>query len=90
MEKIQAVGSYVVVERKKGATRETSIGLEVPTDRNDRFVEASVISVSESATEALGIQDGDVVLYDRMAGHDVDLKGKTYRVIRATDVAVVL
>jgi co-chaperonin GroES (HSP10) len=52
-----------------------------------RYVEAKVLSVGE---EVVGVKKGDMIFYDRHAGHKIDIDKETYHVIRLGDVVVVL
>lgn len=86
---MKAVGHFLLVEKKQGQKR-TVGGLEIDSSSNDRYLEAEVISVSQSVTDSTGILEGQTVLYDKMSGHDVNVRGRQLRVIRVGDVAVVL
>lgn len=72
--------------------RQTSSGLDIPADMNDRFVQAEVISASTSiGKEEFGIEKGQTILYDKFAGHEFKgVDNKTYRAITCRDVAVIL
>jgi len=40
-------------------------------------------------TDVSGVKQGDVIFYDRHAGHKIEIKKQSYRVIKAQDVVVV-
>ena len=52
-----------------------------------RYIEAKVLSIGE---EVVGVKEGDMIFYDRHAGHKIDIDKETYHVIRLGDVVVVL
>ena len=52
-----------------------------------RYVRASIIEVGD---EVLGLKKQDLIYYDRHAGHKIEIKNKSYHVIKTQDVVVVL
>jgi co-chaperonin GroES (HSP10) len=40
--------------------------------------------------EVVGVKEGDMIFYDRHAGHKIDIDKEAYQVIRLGDVVVVL
>ena len=89
---MKGVGAFVIIKPKNGALRETKSGLEVPTAMSDRFLQADLISASEEiGKKEFGLEEGQEILYDKHAGHDVQgVDGETYRIITCRDVAVIL
>ena len=55
-------------------------------DEDNRYIKANVISVGNLVE---GIKDGDVIHYDKHAGHGIQYKDKLYFVIRASDIVLV-
>jgi len=87
----KAVGSYVAIKPNDGKMRKSASGLMVPTIKTDRWVEGTVFRVSNEYSEVSGVKEGDVILYDKNAGHDTPLiDGNKYRIITARDIAMVL
>jgi len=88
---MKAVGLYLVIKKSKGKVRTHRSGLEMPTDMEDRFVEATVTSVSDLGVSEFGINEGDTVLYDKHAGRNSFKNDEgEFFVITCRDVAVVL
>ena len=84
---MQAVSYYVVVEKIKEAPKKVG-GLELTEDQNKelRYLKAKVISAGSLAE---GVKDGDIIHYDKHAGHGIDWKDKMYYVISIRDVVLV-
>ena len=52
-----------------------------------RYVEAVVVSAGE---DVAGIKVDDKIYFDRNDGHKIEIDKKSYRVIKAQDIVVVL
>lgn len=86
-----AVGAYLIIEPIKGQTRKRASGLEIPVELEDRFIQGVVHSASPLGKNEFGLEEGQNILYDKHAGHDIkNINGKDYKVIRCTDVAVIM
>ena len=86
---MQAVGKNIIIKKTKEGTTKTKGGLLLAeTHREDiRYVEAAVVS---SGDEISGLKEGSVILYDRHAGHKIEVEKEAYHVIKVGDVVVVL
>ena len=86
---MKAVGKYLIISIVKEGTTKTEGGLLLAENqRGDiRYVEASVISAGE---EVVGIKKDDNIYFDRHAGHKIEIDKKSYRIIKAQDIVVVL
>ena len=86
---MKAVGRNLIIEKIKEGTTKTKGGLLLAENqRGDiRYVEASVISAGE---EVVGIKKDDNIYFDRHAGHKIEIDKKSYRIIKAQDIVVVL
>jgi chaperonin GroES len=86
---MKAVGKCLVIEKIKEGTTKTKGGLMLAENQREdiRYIEAKVLSVGE---EVVGVKEGDMIFYDRHAGHKIDIDKETYHVIRLGDVVVVL
>jgi co-chaperonin GroES (HSP10) len=84
---MKAVNYYVVVDKIKNEEK-TIAGLIVTEniDEDNRYNKAKVISVGNLVE---GIDKGDVVHYDKHAGHGIQYKDKLYFVIKASDIVLV-
>tara|TARA_R110001592_G_scaffold109474_1_gene305257 strand:+ start:1949 stop:2206 length:258 start_codon:yes stop_codon:yes gene_type:complete len=84
---MKAVNNYIVVEDIKAEPKKVAgLILTEDIDEDNRYIKANVISTG-NLVEA--IKDGDVVYYDKHAGHGVQYKNKLYQVIRSNDVVLI-
>ena len=86
---MKAIGKYIVIDPVKETSTKTKGGLILgEKDREDiRYRQAKVIVVG-GAVEGLKI--GDNIYYDKSAGFKVEIKNKTWQVIKENDVVIVL
>ena len=84
---MKAVNHYVVVDRVKEKQKQTS-GLIITEDNDNdlRYLKGKVISVGNLVE---GVEVGDVVNYDKHAGHGIEYNNKFYFVIKASDIVLV-
>ena len=84
---MKAVNNYIIVKKIKTEQKKVA-GLIVTEDIDDdnRYIKAKAISVGNLVE---GIKDGDVVYYDKHAGHGVQYKETLYYVIRNVDVVLI-
>ena len=84
---MKAVNQYIIVEKIK--TEQSKVAGLIITeniDDDNRYIKANVISTGNLVE---GIKDGDVVYYDKHAGHGVQYKDILYQVIRSGDVVLI-
>ncbi len=86
---MRAVGINLVVKPKKVGTEKTKGGLILSEkDREDiRYREGVIVSVGD---QIKGLNDGDVIYYDKHSGNTIEYEKEMYRVIKMQDVVVVL
>ena len=86
---MKAIGRNLIIEKLKEGTTKTKGGLLLAENQREdiRYVEANVISVG---SEVLGVKINDRIFFDRHAGHKIEIKKKSYHVIKAQDIVVVL
>ena len=86
---MRAIGRNLIIEKIEEGTTETSGGLLLAELHRDdiRYIRATVIEVGD---EVQGLIKGDLIYYDRHAGHKIEIKDKSYHVIKTQDVVVVL
>jgi len=84
---MKAINSFIVVEKIKEKPNKIA-GLEITEnlDQDNRYIKAKVITVGN---EVIGIQDSDVVYYDKHAGHTINYNDKLFKVIKMQDVVLV-
>ena len=84
---MKAVNYYIIIELVKEAPKKVA-GLIITDDINEdnRYKKAKVISAGNLVE---GINKGDVVYYDKHAGHGIQHKDKFYGVIKQQDVVLI-
>jgi co-chaperonin GroES (HSP10) len=84
---MKAVNDYIVVDKEKiGPKKIGGLILTESLDEDNRYVKATIISTGNLIE---GLKDGDVVHYDKHAGHGITWKDTMYQVIRGRDVVLV-
>ena len=84
---MQAINDYVIVDDEKiGPKKVSGLILTDETDTDNRYKKANIISVGNLVEV---VKKGDVIFYDRHAGHDIDYNDELYRVIQARDIVLV-
>ena len=84
---MQAVNDYVIVDKIKEEPKKVSgLILTDDTDEDNRYKKANIISVGSDVPI---INKGDVIYYDKHAGHDIGYNDELYRVIRVRDIVLV-
>ena len=84
---MKAINRYIIVDKIKTEPKKVA-GLIMTdnTDSDNRYLKAKIISIGNLVE---GLKDGDVVYYDKHAGHDISYREKLHRVIRSGDVVLV-
>ena len=84
---MRAINNFVIIDKLKEERKtESGLLLTETTDTDNRYLRAKVISVGNLAE---GLNEGDIVRYDKHAGFGIDYKNKIYYVITIRDVVVV-
>ena len=84
---MQAINDYVIVDKiKDGPKKVSGLILTDETDEDNRYKKANVISTGEMVEV---VKEGDVIFYDKHAGHDIGYNDELYRVIRMRDIVLV-
>ena len=84
---MQAINDYVIVDIvKEGPKKVSGLILTDETDESNRYKKANIISVGNLVE---GVKNGDVIFYDKHAGHDIGYNDELYRVIRMRDIVLV-
>jgi len=84
---MKAINHYVVIDKVKQEQKKVA-GLIVTEDldQDNRYIKAKVISVGNLVE---GVVDGDIIHYDKHAGHGIQYKDKLYFVIKVSDIVLV-
>ena len=84
---MRAINNYIIVEKiKQGPKKVGGLILTEDVDVDNRYIKAKVISTGNLVE---GINNKDVVYYDKHAGHGVQYKDILYHVIRSMDVVLI-
>ncbi len=87
---MKAIGSNIIIDKiKEAPVSKTGGGLLLTeSQRQDvRYKKAKVVNCGDLVN---GIKEGDVIFYDKHAGHKVEIDNNAYYVIRLQDVVIVL
>ena len=84
---MKAINHYIIVETiKEGPKKIAGLIMTEEPDSDNRYLKATIISTGNLVE---GLKDGDIVYYDKHAGHDISYKEKLHRVIRSGDIVLV-
>ena len=84
---MKAINYYIVVERiKEEQTKVAGLILTEKLDKDNRYTKARIISTGNLVE---GLKDGDIIFYDKHAGHGITWDDILYQVIKAGDVVLV-
>jgi co-chaperonin GroES (HSP10) len=84
---MQAINFYLIINKIKEAPKKVG-GLELTESQNKdvRYLKGEVISVGDQVPN---IKPGDIVRYDKHAGHGIEYGDDLYYVIKISDVVIV-
>tara|TARA_R100000900_G_scaffold121722_1_gene96265 strand:- start:506 stop:760 length:255 start_codon:yes stop_codon:yes gene_type:complete len=83
---MKAHNHYVIIDKIKETKKTSGLILTESHNEDVRYFKGKVISVGNLVEV---IKEGDVVYYDRHAGHGIEFNEKFYFVIRASDIVLV-
>lgn len=85
---MQAINYYLIIDKIKEPPKKVG-GLELTEsqDKDTRYLKGKVISSGEQVPSV--IKKGDIVWYDKHAGHGIQNEDKLYYVIKASDIVIV-
>ena len=84
---MKAIGNYIVIEEVTESSTKTGGGLELAeTHREDiRYRKAKIISSGPD-----NLEEGQIIMFDRVAGFPVEFDEKIYKVINIRDVVAII
>ena len=84
---MKAINYYVVIEKIKEAPKKVG-GLELTEDQNKdvRYLKGKVISAGNLVEN---LNKGDIIHYDKHAGHGIEWEDKLYYVLKLGDIVLV-
>ena len=84
---MKAVNHYLIIEQaKEGPKKVGGLILTDEVNEDNRYTKAKVISIGGLVE---GIKEGDIIYYDKHAGHGIQHKDKFYHVIKQQDVVLI-
>lgn len=84
---MKAINNYIIIKKIKEEPKKSN-GLILTESQNKdvRYLKGEVISVG-NLTE--GLNEGNIIYYDRHAGHGIEFDNSLFHVIRQQDVVIV-
>ena len=83
---MKAVNHYLIIDMIKEEPKVGGLILTDETNEDNRYLKGKVVSIGNNVE---GIEEGDVIYYDKHAGHGIQHKDKFYGVIKQTDVVLI-
>ena len=84
---MKAINYFIIIEKIKEAPKKVG-GLELTEKQNKdiRYLKAKIISVGDKVEH---VKKGDIVRYDKHAGHGIEWQDKLFHVINIGDIVLV-
>ena len=87
---IRPLADRVLVEPQEAQTKTVS-GIYIPDSAQEKPQQGTVIAVgSGKKDEPMEVKEGDVVLYGKYAGTELELEGEKYLIMRQSDVLAII
>jgi len=84
---MKAIGYYILVEKIKEEPKKVAgLILTDKTNTDNRYIKAKVISTGNLVQ---GVNENDIIFYDKHAGHGIRREEKLYHVIQIQDIVLV-
>jgi co-chaperonin GroES (HSP10) len=84
---MKAINRYIIVDKIKTEPKKVAgLIMTEETDQDNRYLKAKIISCGNLVE---GLKDGDMIYYDKHAGHGIQWKDTLYHVILDRDVILV-
>ena len=86
---MKAIGNNLIVDMTKQGVSETKGGLFLAEKQREdiRYAEGTVLS---SGASVVGINEKDVIYFDKNNAHQIEIKKEIYQVVNIAHVVVVL
>lgn len=87
---IKPLGDRVLV-RPAPAEEKTVSGIIIPDTAKEKPLKGEVLAVGKGTKdEAMEVSVGDIVLYGKYAGTELELDGEDYLIMRQSDIFAIL
>lgn len=84
---IKPLGDRVLVEIKK-SEQKTASGIIIPDSAQEKQQEGTVIAIGSD--EAILVKEGDVVLYNKFAGTEIQDGDTTFLILESKDLLAII
>lgn len=87
---IRPLSDRVLVEPKEAETK-TASGIYIPDTAKEKPQQGTVLATGRGKKdEPMEVKEGDSVLYGKYAGTEVTYEGKTYLIMKQSDILAIL
>ncbi len=87
---IRPLSDRVLVEPKEAETK-TAAGIYIPDTAKEKPQQGTVLATGPGKKdEPMEVKEGDTVLYGKYAGTEVTYEGKTYLIMKQSDILAIL
>ena len=84
---MRAIGQHIIVEPiKSGPVMVGGLELSESQDKDTRYIRGKILLIG---SEVNGVEVGDMILYDKNAGHGVNIDNKLRKAIKLPDIVLV-
>ena len=84
---MRAINHYIIAKNIKTEPKKVAgLIMTDDTDVDNRYIKAEIISIGHLVE---GINEKDIVYYDKHAGHSIQYQDVLYQVIRSGDVVLI-
>ncbi|OQB71552.1 MAG: 10 kDa chaperonin [Bacteroidetes bacterium ADurb.Bin139] len=88
--KIKPLADRVVVQPQEAETK-TASGLYIPDTAKEKPQRGKIVAVgSGKKDEPMELKEGDMVLYGKYAGTEINIDGEEYLIMRQSDVLAII
>jgi co-chaperonin GroES (HSP10) len=86
---MKAIGKYIVIDPISEPTTKTKGGLILADSQREdiRYRRAEVV---KPGTDVSVIKKGDKIYYDKASGFNIEIDKESYKIIKETDIVIVL
>ena len=86
---MKAINKYIIIEPEKEPSVKTKGGL-ILGEKHREDIRYRKAVVKNIGTKVEGVENGDLIYYDRHAGFDMEIDKEVFKVIKEFDIVVVL
>ena len=88
--KIKPLADSVVVQPQEAETK-TASGLYIPDTAKEKPQRGKIVAAgSGKKDEPMELKEGDMVLYGKYAGTEINIDGEEYLIMRQSDVLAII